>query len=112
MTRRDTLLEIRKAEHDADSILKQGDREREAILSRAREEADRIMAQSRERTDQEVAGLETAHKARVEQMREKSESVSRARAEALQRSATGKMPQIVDQLVDSFRKKAEERPEK
>jgi vacuolar-type H+-ATPase subunit H len=105
MTQRDLLQGIKKAEARAEDILKEGETWKERVRAETEAERSRIFEEAKQRTDSAVARMEMDIEAQFERLKEKSRGKAAQRAEAMKSAAAGRMPDLVNELVDEFRGK-------
>ncbi|MBM4237717.1 MAG: hypothetical protein FJ151_04450 [Euryarchaeota archaeon] len=102
VARADTLLEVRKAEEEAERIIKEAQERQKAIVAAARK---RVLQRSREAEEKLKAEIEsTLSKEKKSVASQKEEILSKGRTEAakIRKQADERVPKVKNHLKDSF----------
>ena len=102
-TSREMLSGLKRAEKEAERIEAEG-RKKAANIARDGElHAHDVKVRLASRTDTEITRLEKDADGTIAAMREENETIGRARADAMRKASTARMPGLVGELRGKFK---------
>lgn len=102
VTRAETLLEIKKAEEEAEQIVREAQEERKAIVAAARREAAQKMRESEEKLKAEFELAVSREKNRIASQKEEILKRGQEEAEKIKKLADERIPEIRLYLKNAF----------
>lgn len=102
VTRAETLLEIKKAEEEAEQIVREAQEKHKAMIAAARREAARRLKESEEELRVEFEAAVAREKSRIASQKEEILRRGREEAEKVKKMAAERIPQVKTYLKNAF----------
>ena len=105
MTRKDVLHGIKKAEAQAEKILKEAGTRHERFRQDTETARSDIFSEAQAGTDSKIAAMEKDIERQLDRLRDENGVEGGKKAEAMRRDAKERMPGMVEELVGDFKQK-------